>query len=144
MMPHFILSRKSLFRPSNCYDVGLVRFQDEDEDDGDFEEGEPAAPANPGRSSGRKKSITLPPKKRGHGDKGGKAGLSQEDIKKATLEALAAKPVVIGLDRIKKKLTRREEERAAVSNLSGCKLDRCRTLSGNATAYSLLKFLDVC
>ena len=64
------------------------------------------------RKTSRKKSITLPPKKRGHGEK---AGISEADIKKATAEALAAKPIVIGLERIKKKLTQSEEERAAVS-----------------------------
>lgn len=64
------------------------------------------------RKTSRKRSITLPPKKRGHGEK---AGMSEADIKKATAEALAAKPVVIGLERIKKKLTQSEEERAAVS-----------------------------
>jgi hypothetical protein len=43
----------------------------------------------------------------------GKSGLSEDEIKKATLAALAAKPIVVGLERIKKKLTQSEDQRVA-------------------------------
>lgn len=91
----------------------MFLFQEEDDED----EGVPEQleVSSKGRR-GRKRSITLPPKKRSHGEKsGGKSGMSEDEIKKATMAALAAKPIVIGLDRIKKKLTQSEEERAAVS-----------------------------
>ena len=93
--------------------LNQIRFQDEEgEDEGAPERLEVVTKSR--RS--RKKSITLPPKKRSHAEKsGGKSGMTEDEIKKATMAALAAKPIVIGLERIKKKLTQSEEERAAVS-----------------------------
>lgn len=89
-------------------------FEEPEEDDDDEGVPEQLEVSGKGRRS-RKRSITLPPKKRSHAEKsgGGKAGMTEDEIKKATMAALAAKPIVIGLDRIKKKLTQSEEERAA-------------------------------
>ena len=87
--------------------IFLTFNQEEEEEEEDLMESE-------GEDGANRNSIALPPKKRNRsGGKSGKSGMTEEEIKRATMAALAAKPVVIGLDRIKKKLTQSEDENSS-------------------------------
>lgn len=91
----------------------FFHFVDEDDDDDsskeDRDECRPDSdvdledPEEVKLKRGKRASIALPPKKRGRQSGGGrssyKSGMSQEEIKRATKAALAAKPVIISIEK---------------------------------------------